>query len=241
MATAIVYGIYFIKFGGEGCCDQSKFGAFGDYVGGVLNPLLSAITVILLVLSFRVQSDQLRQAKEAHEVESKIATQERQRHQLEEFARHYLVRIDELLERKVFTNVYLTAIAGGARSNSYSIRDLAMYGSSSAPPNISGFLQQISDPETHRPNPAVQDCLQQLRESYLVLFEVICDLMPLVAAPVIRVAWRDQYQKAIGVARTVELIDAEVYSQRMSLLTLAVGDPAITHQRQELFAKPDCE
>ncbi|MCU8035046.1 MULTISPECIES: hypothetical protein [unclassified Shewanella] len=59
---AIVAGcllaFYFLNFRG-GIGDKGDFGAFGDYFGGVLNPILGFATVSLLVWSLKYQMDEL--------------------------------------------------------------------------------------------------------------------------------------------------------------------------------------
>lgn len=59
---AIVAGcllaFYFLNFHG-GVGDKGDFGAFGDYFGGVLNPILGFATVGLLVWSLKYQMDEL--------------------------------------------------------------------------------------------------------------------------------------------------------------------------------------
>lgn len=59
---AIVAGcllaFYFLNFHG-GIGDKGDFGAFGDYFGGVLNPILGFATVGLLVWSLKYQMDEL--------------------------------------------------------------------------------------------------------------------------------------------------------------------------------------
>ncbi|WP_233989464.1 hypothetical protein [Pectobacterium brasiliense] len=54
---AAVWGLYFYNFGKLSHLSTSKevWGQFGDYVGGVINPLLSFITIILLIKSLNEQ------------------------------------------------------------------------------------------------------------------------------------------------------------------------------------------
>jgi hypothetical protein len=55
----ILIGIYFLKFHGD-FGDNADFGAFGDFIGGALNPILGFLTVLLLLTSIRFQIDELR-------------------------------------------------------------------------------------------------------------------------------------------------------------------------------------
>ncbi len=53
----VVWFAYFIKFGTGGAISSSTevWGQFGDYIGGVINPLLSFVTIILLIHSLSEQ------------------------------------------------------------------------------------------------------------------------------------------------------------------------------------------
>ncbi|MGY6434471.1 hypothetical protein ACXIUX_22935 [Vibrio parahaemolyticus] len=65
--------IYFSKFNGE-MGDQAIFGAFGDFVGGTLNPILSFITILLLVYSLRFQIEELTYTRKEIEKTNEIHT-----------------------------------------------------------------------------------------------------------------------------------------------------------------------
>jgi len=71
---SVVWGIYYYAFGGELSSDQGVWGTFGDYTGGILNPLLNFITIYLLIKSFNSQEKALEQAKEqAEQAKSDLA------------------------------------------------------------------------------------------------------------------------------------------------------------------------
>jgi hypothetical protein len=53
------------------------WGSFGDYVGGLLNPLVSTFTLIVAVKVWQQQKVELRQTKEALEEQAKTAEQQR--------------------------------------------------------------------------------------------------------------------------------------------------------------------
>jgi hypothetical protein len=58
----IIVALYSWNFWG-GFGDQATFGAFGDFIGGVLNPFLTFLTVLLLIYSIRFQIDELRHTR----------------------------------------------------------------------------------------------------------------------------------------------------------------------------------
>ncbi|MCG9754999.1 hypothetical protein L1D40_07160 [Shewanella insulae] len=55
---ACILALYFSNFNGS-WGNQADFGAFGDYVGGVLNPVLGFATVGLLIWSLKMQREEL--------------------------------------------------------------------------------------------------------------------------------------------------------------------------------------
>lgn len=80
--VAILLTVYFSEFNGE-FGDQSTFGAFGDFLGGVLNPILTFLATLLLITSIKIQIDELsearRELKETKQVhEEAVMSQERQ-------------------------------------------------------------------------------------------------------------------------------------------------------------------
>ncbi|UTW49823.1 putative phage abortive infection protein [Bacterioplanoides sp. SCSIO 12839] len=65
LALALVLGIYFFKFGGYLSSDQGVWGTFGDFVGGTLNPLLAFASLCAILLTMKMQSDELKTSTNA--------------------------------------------------------------------------------------------------------------------------------------------------------------------------------
>lgn len=59
-----VLGLYFFKFHGRLSSEQALWGAFGDFVGGTLNPILSFMALIALLLTIVLQNRELEQTRE---------------------------------------------------------------------------------------------------------------------------------------------------------------------------------
>lgn len=54
----VVFGLYYYQFGGSSTTlseNKEIWGQFGDYFGGVLNPILSFISILLLIKSVKMQ------------------------------------------------------------------------------------------------------------------------------------------------------------------------------------------
>ncbi|MDR8523467.1 hypothetical protein [Shewanella fidelis] len=63
LVAACLNGLYFMNFNG-GWGNQADFGAFGDFLGGVLNPILGFATVGLLIWSLKMQMNELALSRE---------------------------------------------------------------------------------------------------------------------------------------------------------------------------------
>ena len=76
LCAVVALAFYFGQFHGDLSSKAESWGQFGDYLGGVLNPLLGVLTLIALSLTFAFQVQQLRAS--AREVEEARATAKRQ-------------------------------------------------------------------------------------------------------------------------------------------------------------------
>lgn len=70
-----VYGLYFINFSGGLSASHEKWGQFGDFVGGLLNPLFSMLALIALLATFSLQVKEFRIATQQQE-ETRVALQD---------------------------------------------------------------------------------------------------------------------------------------------------------------------
>jgi len=59
-----VFAAYFITFNGELAIEQDKWGTFGDFVGGTLNPILAFLSFIALLFTILLQSKELKISNE---------------------------------------------------------------------------------------------------------------------------------------------------------------------------------
>ncbi|MCC7596743.1 hypothetical protein IGS61_04550 [Janthinobacterium sp. FW305-129] len=59
--SLVLLGLYFKQFGALGLSsDNGHWGTFGDYFGGVINPIVGMLTVFLVLHSIRIQRRELR-------------------------------------------------------------------------------------------------------------------------------------------------------------------------------------
>ncbi len=101
--AALLLIIYFLNFNSS-WGDQATFGAFGDFFGGTLNPILGFATVALLVWSLRLQSAELKTSNDTlkatkEETELSRKAMEAQVKHFEEQAK--LSELDRLLNEQM--------------------------------------------------------------------------------------------------------------------------------------------
>lgn len=53
--ATLIFSMYFVKFHGELTSTQDAWGQFGDFVGGVLNPIFSLLALLALLATFSLQ------------------------------------------------------------------------------------------------------------------------------------------------------------------------------------------
>lgn len=103
--------IYLYQFAGYGAFgDQETFGLFGDYIGGLTNPVLTFLTVVLLVWSIQIQikelnatREELKETRRVHEKQLASNMDEQICRQLQDDANLYLNNCEELLDKPFFT------------------------------------------------------------------------------------------------------------------------------------------
>ncbi|MEO3988146.1 hypothetical protein [Plesiomonas shigelloides] len=110
ISICLILAIYFYHFGSNSSLgNQEIFAQFGDYFGGVLNPILTFSTVILLYLSIKLQEHELQDSKNniernIKELQERNAREEKQylRRELQDSVHSYSKKVDELLTTPIF-------------------------------------------------------------------------------------------------------------------------------------------
>ncbi|MBF8675921.1 hypothetical protein IRZ53_15305 [Pseudomonas fulva] len=65
-----VWGLYFGNFHGSLSEVQGDWGTFGDFTGGVINPLLNFITIYLLITQYRTSREDMTREREEGDIKS---------------------------------------------------------------------------------------------------------------------------------------------------------------------------
>jgi uncharacterized membrane protein len=152
---AIVWLSYFVQFHGSFSTEQGTWGTFGDFTGGVLNPLLNFVTIYLLITQYLQSREDAKKQKAIENIKSfessfftftTIA--------LNEYKSYELVRSDTLYKGAAaigFIQKYVTDTANSGRSIYDAINAL--------------------DEEQH-------DSIYSLASSFCVIFKLIEDSCP---------------------------------------------------------------
>ncbi len=94
-----------------------KLGQFGDYIGGLLNPLISCFTLIVAIMVWRLQKSEMAETKKALEDQAKTSEQQRREARFFDLMKIYQNTVDATFSYKDTTGkVALKSVAIG---NSY--------------------------------------------------------------------------------------------------------------------------
>ena len=96
---AVVVLVYLFRFGGYSISkDPANWGALGDYLGGVLNPIFAFFAFVILVVSLKVQSKELKattdEMRNANDAQERLLQQQNQANQLQNFENLFFQLLD---------------------------------------------------------------------------------------------------------------------------------------------------
>ncbi|ESS73933.1 hypothetical protein MGMO_8c00700 [Methyloglobulus morosus KoM1] len=122
LLTFSVVSVYFHYFSGEVLVEHDKWGQFGDYLGGVLNPIFGFLGFIALLLTLKLQRQELKLSTEelaksakALELQNKALAQQNFENTFFQLLRRHGELVSEasynnLTGRYVFQNLYQTRL-----------------------------------------------------------------------------------------------------------------------------------
>jgi hypothetical protein len=214
-----VIGIYFIHFGLSGVLgDQEKFGQFGDYVGGLINPLLSFSSVLILLWSVRTQAQQLRASYEAlhqsqllHQEQIEIQRRESIRSQLKADAETYVATCERLMATPIF-HITTQEPSGATLSLNDTFKNMEYFGV----PNVNKLLENMAERVAGKD--AISLHLNTLRTQMVFAVTSACNLIQYLDVPVLRQAWEMRLRTLITDLSSSNVItDAEDSDFKLAL------------------------
>lgn len=97
LALLVVFGAYTINFHNLSISDDSAtWGTFGDFIGGVLNPIFGFITIMILLYTMSLQTDELRNS---------VKALNDQQNEFKESKQIAIIQNKQLEEKKQFDNL----------------------------------------------------------------------------------------------------------------------------------------
>jgi len=205
------YMIQFVYSKGYDLGGTTAFGEFGDYIGGILNPLLGFATVILLIYSIRLQMKELGDSTKALQasqkaMEAQVETSKGEleliksgqsaqqdalkedlyRSQLTENAERIIKTFDELINR-----AYLSS-----NHNQYSLFDLLYNVTHLSQITVENHLVKIqelmeSNPEDHYEN-VKKLHLSSIKNNMNILVLIFEELKPKLVSTILQKAWEER-------------------------------------------------
>jgi uncharacterized membrane protein len=98
--VTLVFSFYFMNFKGGLSVEQDKWGVFGDFIGGTLNPILSFFALTALLLTIILQNREL-EATRSEISQSRQAAQEQVEHFKNESKKSDIYKTIQVLESRL--------------------------------------------------------------------------------------------------------------------------------------------
>jgi hypothetical protein len=242
--AVLVFGTYFVRFGLHGALgDQAIFGQFGDYIGGLLNPILSFVTLLTLLWSLRTQSAQLlasnvalEQAHKLHGEQLQLQRDESTREQLKADFDHYIRECESLLAKCVFR----ISTAGQLQGMPISLNDLyknpVFFGCGDA----ANLLRSI--PAAMKRDDALALHLNELRTQLSFAVYSACNLIQYLSVSALRHSTEMRLRSLVSDVRGVHVISStEEFDFLVSLVGAMrmVGDQSKFEEHMARAKNPD--
>jgi hypothetical protein len=96
-----VFGSYFLNFNDRLSSDNQVWGTFGDYIGGILNPIIAAFAFYLIAKTYELQKRELVETRNLLEISTKAQKQQIQLAALTSLLNSGLMKIDLLRNEKL--------------------------------------------------------------------------------------------------------------------------------------------
>ena len=107
----VTVSFYFYQFGGSLSACHSRWGEFGDYAGGVLNPIFALFALVVLLRTVQLQTDELRLSNRELQHSSKALRAQSASLQLQNFERTFFEMVR--LHHDIIKDLYLTTDTRG--------------------------------------------------------------------------------------------------------------------------------
>lgn len=201
LGIVTLLGIYFSNFSG-GFGNQEVFAQFGDFMGGVLNPLLGFLTVLLLIVSVWIQRQELSNVTEELE-------QMRLIHRQSLNMRHYEYIVKNSVEEnsdfqyalKRFISVFDSEIVLEVGSGELAVLNRGTFFDVL---NRSGPFSELTNHISELSDEDIAKCLSELSSTTRTLIEII-EMLKRLGCP--------QYMASTLLNECTEVVDEYFFKQ----------------------------
>ncbi|GJL56448.1 MAG: hypothetical protein NPIRA02_35800 [Nitrospirales bacterium] len=100
IGLCVVGVLYFLNFQGQLSSEHERWGTFGDFIGGTLNPILSFLALIALLLTIVLQNREL-EATRQELSESRQTAQKQVAHLINEAKKNDIYKTIQVLENRL--------------------------------------------------------------------------------------------------------------------------------------------
>lgn len=124
LTLLIAWGVYFINFDPFNGfpTDKAEWGTFGDFIGGVTNPILTFITIVMLIRSLKLQKDANKSILLQNEQVLKDSLRQKEIDDLRSFESSFYNLAE--VARKEFESFRLTGWRGEVYESSFAVNFL---------------------------------------------------------------------------------------------------------------------
>lgn len=167
----LVWGGYYLNFGLAGSLSEKSevWGQFGDYVGGVLNPILTFITIYLLINSLSLQ----------REANNSLVNEIKRQEALENYKK-FEMRFFHLIESQEKTFLKLKVRVGDAEEEVEKL--VEEYTAGPAVTYIEDCLVVLMDAKTEKEKITqwlndidIDDCIFSITRRFYLIVKLICE------------------------------------------------------------------
>jgi len=209
LAVISVYIIQFGDFGNFG--NQEKFGLFGDYIGGLTNPILTFLTVVLLIWSVQIQvkelnatREELEETRKVHSQQFSLNKEESIRKQLHDDSNLYIKNCEELMDKPIFQVTPVRGIEARIISVNDTFKNSLYYDEPIVGNLINDFPSLLEKNEG-----AFSLHLHKIRTQLIFSVSSVCNLIQYLELEVLRKSWDSRVRTLITECESVNIITKE--------------------------------
>jgi len=233
----IVIATYVYQFQNNSLGGTASFGAFGDYIGGLLNPILGFATVMLLIFSIRIQMKELRDStaaleasqaaheklaenskkelaiiQQGHLDQQEALKKESRRNQLTENAERIIKTFDELMNTPYMN----------AKHKQYSFHEILH--SLTEPDDfifkntVTKIDSLMNSKQTLRTDQVKRMHIEDIKKNMNQLLLVFTELKPLLEIPYLRKIWADRLITRLHNCYALKIISEEKLQTTLGFL-----------------------